>query len=73
MRVRPLWWVALLSVIVFVIVGFVYLTDTVDSYDRRYTACMEVEKGLMPMPIRYNFRAEEHQDMMAECDRRASQ
>lgn len=52
--------------------GYLAVADDIHTYDQRFADCVEVHKALIPMPYRYDFRAEEHQAMMADCDRQAS-
>lgn len=52
--------------------GYVAVADDIHTYDQRFSDCVEVHKALIPMPYRYDFRSEDHQAMMADCERQAN-
>ena len=48
------------------------LANNLDSYDQRYTDCMEYKKSWLPVPYRLDFTSQPYKDMAADCERRAS-
>jgi hypothetical protein len=48
------------------------LTANLDSYQQRYSDCMNYRESWLPRTYAHDFTSQPYQDMAAECDRRAS-
>ena len=50
----------------------VRLQGNLDSYDQRYSDCMEYHKSFMPRIHALDFQSEAYQSMSRDCERRAA-
>jgi hypothetical protein len=48
------------------------LRANLDSYDQRYSDCMEYHKSYLPRIYALDFTSQAYQDMAADCERRAT-
>jgi hypothetical protein len=54
------------------VIGFIHLQANLNTYGQRYTDCMEVKKSWLPPIYRLDFQSPAYQQMMADCQRQAS-
>jgi hypothetical protein len=55
------------------IAGVLWLRQSVDeTYDEKFSNCMEVKKSWVPAVVAQNFQNEQYQQMMNDCEREAN-
>jgi len=69
-RPRTILLIVLLPVLIAGVVGFIHLQANINSYDQKYTDCMEVKKSWLP-GYHFNYPSPEYTAATEDCERQA--